>query len=103
MSGDIAKGVRRFAKGLRVTAYNGQAGMLLNESARHLGDAADALDAKDKRIAELEAHKRAQTEDIMRLGGMVGRMLRIADDNGFGDAVRNVIAPPSSPAGDANG
>ena len=92
---DIAKELRRFAKGLHVTAYIGQAGQLLNESARHIGVAADALDAAHKRLAELEAHKRAQAEDIMRLGAIVGRMLRVADDNGFGDAARAVLAPPS--------
>lgn len=46
-----------------------------------------------KRVADLEAHKRAQAEDIMRLGAMVGRMLHIADTNGFGDAAREVISP----------
>lgn len=81
--------------------------------ANFIDEIINALDAKDKRIAELETHKRAQAEDIMKLGKGIGAMAvalakcaDILDTNDFGHDVRfqarelsdrYLPAPPSSP------
>ena len=63
-----------------------------------LEDDAAELDRLKERVAEMEAGQVyiSQAGEVARLGGIVGRMLRVADDHGFGEAARAVL--PARPA-----